>query len=82
MKADDNSTADFEREGCGPFTYTRGKKSGRQSEHALPYWRLPERLYDDPEELAVWARQALAAAERKKFAPRRPTKRTRSAKTK
>jgi len=70
LKVDDANRVDYEREGCAPFTYTRGKKSGRPSEHALPYWRLPERLYDDPDELALWARQAFAAAERKKFAPR------------
>jgi len=69
LKADDLNRADFEREGCAPFTYTRGKKSGRPSQHALPYWRLPERLYDDPDELALWARRAFAAAERKKMAP-------------
>ena len=82
LKADDTSTADFEREGCAPFTYTRGKTSGRPSQHALPYWRMPERLYDDPDELAVWAKRAFAAAERKKFAPRRQTKRRRSARAK
>jgi DNA transformation protein and related proteins len=65
LKADDGNRADFAREGCAPFTYTRGKKSGRPSEHALPYWRLPERLYDDPDELAVWARRSFAAAERR-----------------
>ncbi len=70
LKADDSTAADFEREGCPPFTYTRGKKSGRPREHALPYWRLPERLYDDPEELAAWAAKAFAAAERKQFKPR------------
>jgi DNA transformation protein len=74
LKADDTSVADFEREGCAPFTYTRGKKTGSPSEHALPYWRLPERLYDDPDELAAWARRAFAAAERKKFAPRAKSK--------
>jgi DNA transformation protein and related proteins len=74
LKADDTSAADFEREGCKPFTYTRGKKSGRPSEHALPYWRLPERLYDDPDELAVWAKRAFVAAERKKFKPRTRTR--------
>jgi DNA transformation protein len=78
LKADDGNRADFEREGCAPFTYTRGKKSGRPSEHALPYWRLPERLYDDPDELAAWARRSFAAAERKKFAPRKRTKEPRS----
>jgi DNA transformation protein and related proteins len=75
LKVDDSNRADFESESCTPFTYTRGKKSGRPSEHALPYWRLPERLYDDPDELAEWARRAFAVAERKKFAPRKPAKR-------
>src|SRR5579862_8880033 len=78
LKADETSFADFEREGCAPFTYTRGKKSGRPSQHALPYWRLPERLYDDPDELAEWARRAFAVAERKKFASLSKTKRERS----
>jgi DNA transformation protein and related proteins len=74
LKVDDGNRADFEREGSAPFSYTRGKKSGRPSQHALPYWRLPERLYDDPDELADWARRAFAAAERKKFAsPKRST---------
>jgi DNA transformation protein len=30
----------------------------------LAYWRAPDRLLDDPEELLVWARSALAAARR------------------
>ncbi len=66
LKVDDTCIPDFEREGSRPFTYTRGAR-GRVE---LPYWRLPERLYDDPDELAVWAGRALAIAERKKFAPR------------
>jgi DNA transformation protein len=75
LKADDASVPDFEREGCGPFTYTRGRNSGAPSQHALPYWRLPERLYDDPDELAAWARRAFEAAERKKFAKQSPPRR-------
>jgi DNA transformation protein and related proteins len=71
LKADDGSIPDFEREGSGPFTYTRGQR-GRV---ALPYWRLPERLYDDPDDLATWASRALAVAERKKFATRAKRKR-------
>ena len=70
LKVDETNIADFEREGSRPFTYTRGKSSGRPTRHALPYWRLPERLYDDPDELAVWAGRAFAIAERKKLAPR------------
>jgi DNA transformation protein len=69
LKADESTIADFEREGCRPFTYTRSKRAGSV---ARPYWRLPERLYDDPDELAVWAARAFAIAERKKSAPRRP----------
>jgi DNA transformation protein and related proteins len=75
LKADETSAADFEREGCGPFTYLRGKASGRPKQHALPFWRLPERLYDDPDELATWARKAFDVAQRKKMAGRKPAKR-------
>jgi DNA transformation protein len=75
LKADADGAADFEREGCGPFTYTRGRTSGRPSEHALSYWRLPERLYDEPDELAVWARRAFAVAQQKKLAQRKRVKR-------
>jgi DNA transformation protein len=30
----------------------------------MSYRRMPDRLYDDPDELAVWAQEALAAARR------------------
>jgi len=70
LKVDDTSIPDFEREGSSPFTYTRAKGQGRIGRASLSYWRLPERLYDDPDELAVWAGRALAIAERKKSAPR------------
>jgi len=30
----------------------------------MSYRRMPDRLYDDPDELAIWARAALAAAAR------------------
>ncbi len=75
LKADETSIADFEREGSEAFTYTRGKSTGCPRRHALPYWRLPERLYDDPDELAVWAARAFAIAERKKLATPRRSKR-------
>ena len=77
LKVDESSIPDFEREGSRPFSYVRNK-GGRRV--ILPYWRIPERLYDDPDELAVWAGRALAIAERKKLAPhgrakRKPTSR-------
>jgi DNA transformation protein len=75
LKVDETSIPDFEREGSRPFVYTRAKSPGRVGRHSLSYWRLPERLYDDPNELAVWAARALAIAERKKLAPRVKAKR-------
>jgi DNA transformation protein and related proteins len=78
LKVDETSIPDFEREGSKPFVYTRAKSKGRVGRASLSYWRLPERLYDDPEELAVWARRALAIAERKKFKPRGQVKRKRT----
>jgi DNA transformation protein len=60
LRADEQSIARFEAEGSKPFSYqTRAKTVTVGS-----YWQLPERLYDDPEELTDWARAALAAAQR------------------
>ena len=75
LKVDDASIPAFEREGSGPFTYTRAKSKGRVGRASLSYWRLPERLYDDPDELAVWAARALAIAQRKTLAQRPHAKR-------
>jgi DNA transformation protein and related proteins len=71
LKVDDASIPDFEREGSVPFVYTRAKSAGRVGRHSLSYWRLPERFYDDPEELASWARREFAIAERRKVGPRK-----------
>jgi DNA transformation protein and related proteins len=75
LKVDDASIPDFEREGSRPFVYTRAKSKGRVGRASLSYWRLPERLYDEPDELAAWARKAFAIAERKKLTPRKRAKR-------
>jgi DNA transformation protein len=71
LKADAEATAAFEREGLGPFSYaTKG------GEHTLnSYWRMPDRLYDDPEELARWARGAHASALRSSLRKRKPVRR-------
>ena len=63
LKADRETVAAFEAEGQGPFAYAaKGAKGGRHT--IMSYWRAPDRLYDDPDELAIWARDALAAAHR------------------
>ena len=80
LKVDDASIPDFEREGSRPFVYTRAKSPGKIGRASLSYWRLPERLYDDPEDLARWAERALAIARRKKTTPRARIKRSASAK--
>jgi DNA transformation protein len=70
LRADDQTIARFEVEGSKPFQYqTRARTVTVGS-----YWQLPERLYDDPEELTDWARAALAAAQRAALR-KRPKKR-------
>ena len=60
LKADATTVTCFEREQCKPFEYAT--KNGKRT--LTSYWRLPDRLYDDADELAQWASQALAAARR------------------
>src|SRR5690349_465885 len=60
LKADGETIPEFEREGLSPFTYATS--SGERK--LTSYWRMPERLYDDPDELAQWARKAHAVAMR------------------
>ncbi len=60
LRADEQTIPRFEAEGAKPFQYqTRARTVTVGS-----YWQLPERLYDDPEELTDWARAALSAAQR------------------
>ena len=69
LRADEVTIPNFEAEGSGPFQYqTRSKTVTVNS-----YWQLPARLFDDSEELAEWARAALAAAQRAKV-KKRPKK--------
>jgi DNA transformation protein and related proteins len=60
FRADDQTIPQFEAEGSKPFQYqTRTKTVTVNS-----YWQLPARVFDDSEDLANWARAALAAAQR------------------
>jgi len=59
LKADDQTIPTLKAENSRPFTY--GAKNRRV---VMSYWRLPERLLDDPEELGGFAREALGAAHR------------------
>jgi DNA transformation protein and related proteins len=66
FRVDEQTIPSFEAEGSKPFQYqTRAKTVTVNS-----YWQLPARLFDDSEELAEWARAALAAAQRAKVKKR------------
>jgi DNA transformation protein len=56
MKADEATRARFAAEGCGPFTY-----EGRATV-TMPYWEVPLRLFDEPDEFAEWAATAFEVA--------------------
>ena len=85
FRVDEQTIPQFEAEGSRPFSYqTRAKTVTVNS-----YWELPARLFDDSDELARWARAALAAAQRvalrkrpkahKKAVAKRPVKAMKSA---
>jgi len=70
LKADAETIPAFEQEGLAPFSYAT--RNGEQK--LTSYWRMPDRLYDDPEELARWARAAHEAALRAADKKRQPRK--------
>jgi DNA transformation protein len=57
LKADPETSRAFAAEGEGPFVY-----GGKGKPVTMSYWRVPTRLYDEPDELARWAKVALAVA--------------------
>lgn len=60
LRVDDHNRSLFkEAEAAPPLSYA---KNGVTID--LPYWPLPDRLLDEPEELLAWARAAMAAARR------------------
>jgi len=79
FRVDDQNRATFkEAEAFPPLDY---QKKGCTID--LSFWRVPERLFDEPDELVTWARAALAAArrvatKRERTAPRLRSKRRKS----
>jgi DNA transformation protein and related proteins len=60
FRVDDDNRATFKEAECfPPLNYE--KKGGTID---LAFRRAPERLFDEPDELVTWAREALAAARR------------------
>jgi len=71
---DDNRLAFQEAASFPPLNY---RKKGSTID--LSFWRAPERLFDEPDELVTWGRIALAAAgrvaaKRERAAPRQKSK--------
>src|SRR5450432_4324622 len=75
FRVDDQNRATFkEAESFPPLNY---QKKGCTID--LAFWRVPERLFDEPDELVTWAQAALAAArrvaaKRDRTAPKRKSK--------
>lgn len=58
LKTGEENRQAFIAEGVGPLYYRFKNAEGVLTS----YYELPDRLYDDPEELAHWARAAFAVA--------------------
>jgi DNA transformation protein and related proteins len=71
FKVDDANQADYEAEGMEPFSY-----QGRNRPISLSYWQVPDPVFEDSEQLSLWAEKALGVARRAKSAkkPRKPRK--------
>jgi DNA transformation protein and related proteins len=65
FKVDDTNRPDFEARGQGPF-----RPYGEGSE-GMHYFRVPDDLLDDADELGVWAEKAIGVARRAKRTGRR-----------
>lgn len=57
MKVDATTKPAYEAEGCVPWVY-----DGRNGPVTMPYCPVPERLLDEPDEFAEWARRAFEVA--------------------
>lgn len=72
LKVDDGNRAAYEAAGSAPFQPFADKA------YAMSFWRVPAGVIDDPDEMAAWGRDAIAAArrsaaaKRKTLPPRRP----------
>jgi DNA transformation protein and related proteins len=75
FRVDDQNRVTFkEARSFPPLNYEK-----KSSTIDLSFWRVPERLYDEPDEFVAWARAALAAArrvaaKRERTAPKRKSK--------
>jgi DNA transformation protein len=76
FKVDDGNRQAYAAEGLAPFSY----EADGEIRTIGAYWQVPERLFDEPDEMLDWARAALAASRRAavKKKPKAKGKRARS----
>ena len=72
FKTDESTRQTFIAEGCGPFTFEKGGET-----IVTGWYAIPDRLYDDPEELARWAHEAYAVAAASETVVKKQRKRAR-----
>jgi len=73
LKVDEGNRGDFEAAGTGPF------RPFADQAYAMSYWQVPPDVLEDSDELAAWARKAIAAARRQRATPKARPKATRNA---
>ncbi|HTK79114.1 MAG TPA: TfoX/Sxy family protein [Rhizomicrobium sp.] len=74
FKTDDKTRKTFLSEGCEPFSF---EKRSTGETIVTGWYALPDPLYDDPEELARWAKQAYEVAARSETVVKKQRKRAR-----
>ena len=72
LTTDAKTRKPFVAEKCKPFKFTKRGTGEIVSTH---WYAVPDRLYDDPEELAQWARAALTVASNSETTRRKQAKR-------
>ena len=79
FRADEETRSRYEAAGMKPFAYPM-----RGEDKSMPYWQVPEALFEDPDTFREWAEEAFAAARRaKQVKPgKTPVKTKRAATTK
>ena len=60
FKVDESNRADYEARKCRQFSFEM-EKGGRKIV-SMGYFAVPEEVLEDPDELKLWARKALAVA--------------------
>lgn len=71
LKVDDTNRGDYEARKSHPFVY-----EGKGKPMTMSYWRIPDDVLEDPDELKTWAMKAYdVALKAKKASPAQPRRR-------